>query len=231
MCLPGRGSWNRDLPREEYFAPLIDLDFRCLCVDRDAASGWVDSACVSTMPAWAAPYVNTFNLRDRFETMPCWFSATAAFETTIGEQRSIQEAVHRDRPNTSTSFVGRQTYAGSVASMRRRRPPSTSVVHSNWSLVAAGIYLAVTSFFLLRFLMGILLSQKLARKAQLIRGSWLAQQLASGHSSGRVRIAMSEWISVPITVGIFRRRFYFQLIGRDGTTRNSGRSWLMSDRT
>jgi len=73
----------------------------------------------------------------------------------------------------------------------------------NWNVVAAGIYLAVTSFFLLRFLMGILVSLKLARNAQII-GSSSWQHRAAIHPIMGGRVAASSWISVPITVGISR---------------------------
>jgi beta-lactamase regulating signal transducer with metallopeptidase domain len=73
----------------------------------------------------------------------------------------------------------------------------------SWNIVAAVVYLAVTFFFSVRFLIGALLSRKLAREAQDVAGS-IPQHVLPIHYSSKIRIAVSPRISVPITVGISR---------------------------
>jgi beta-lactamase regulating signal transducer with metallopeptidase domain len=73
-----------------------------------------------------------------------------------------------------------------------------------WTVIAAGTYLMAALLFLARFGAGIILSRKLVRSSQAIsEGVGSAQRVCFGR---RVipRLATSECISVPVTVGAFR---------------------------
>lgn len=119
-------------------------------------------------------------------------SRTAANGTEIEVQQSASPALP----------------AHSSPSTARQMKPATGM--SRWSapaidgkVIASGIYLVIALFFVLRFAMGLRWSRKLARKSQAIRIGSKTRQLLSlqayGFSMGR-----SDWISVPITVGVLR---------------------------
>ena len=73
-----------------------------------------------------------------------------------------------------------------------------------WSLVAPAVYLTGTSFLFLRFLVGILLAHRIVREAKVITELFVLDKVESRALSAIPHIAMSERISVPITVGVFR---------------------------
>jgi beta-lactamase regulating signal transducer with metallopeptidase domain len=69
----------------------------------------------------------------------------------------------------------------------------------SWNLVGAWIYVVVTLFFLTRFAAGMVFSRKLVRGSQRITETLAGTKLASS-----ARLATSDCISVPVTVGISR---------------------------
>jgi len=77
-----------------------------------------------------------------------------------------------------------------------------------WSTVAAGIYLAVALFLLLRFFVGLAFGRRLLRASRTIDDARVTERLASrAHASGLAFIphaAESEFISVPVTMGALR---------------------------
>jgi len=74
----------------------------------------------------------------------------------------------------------------------------------SWSVVAGWIYVAVSLFFLARFAAGIILSRKLVRSSQSITEASAVAKLGCSALRHAARIAMSECIFVPVTVGAFR---------------------------
>jgi len=74
----------------------------------------------------------------------------------------------------------------------------------SWNIVAAGIYVVVTLFFLSRFAAGIIMSRRLVRSSRAITETLAAARLASSARHISRRLATSECISVPVTVGAFR---------------------------
>jgi beta-lactamase regulating signal transducer with metallopeptidase domain len=78
-------------------------------------------------------------------------------------------------------------------------PPSSSRVP--WTVLAAALYLAVASFLLARFLIGLAYGRRLIRAARTIDDPLIMRKLDSRVSA---RIAESELISVPVTMGAFR---------------------------
>ena len=77
-----------------------------------------------------------------------------------------------------------------------------------WSVVAAGIYFAIASLLLARLLVGLVFGHRLMQASQIINEPRVSRRLAErGHALGLVvipRAAESEFISVPVTLGLLR---------------------------
>jgi beta-lactamase regulating signal transducer with metallopeptidase domain len=73
-----------------------------------------------------------------------------------------------------------------------------------WNVIAAAIYLLTTFFFLARFLTGVVWSRKLVRSSETIAQPSTIATLVSVAGRHAPRLAASEWISVPLTVGALR---------------------------
>jgi beta-lactamase regulating signal transducer with metallopeptidase domain len=78
--------------------------------------------------------------------------------------------------------------------------PSILSREISWQIIAAGIYLAVMLGFLGRLIAGMALSRKLACEAEELPELVVDM---TGRSAG-YRVVMSENISVPVTIGVFR---------------------------
>jgi beta-lactamase regulating signal transducer with metallopeptidase domain/chaperonin cofactor prefoldin len=74
----------------------------------------------------------------------------------------------------------------------------------SWNVVAAGLYAVVTFFFFFRFAAGIIMSRRLVRRSQSITEALAVERLAGFARHITPRLATSECISVPVTVGAFR---------------------------
>src|SRR5579864_2755008 len=72
-----------------------------------------------------------------------------------------------------------------------------------WTLVAAWIYVVVTLFLLARFVAGIILSGKLVRSSRSITEAIAVAKFACSAGDPAPRVATSECINVPVTVGVF----------------------------
>jgi beta-lactamase regulating signal transducer with metallopeptidase domain len=88
-------------------------------------------------------------------------------------------------------------------------PPSPSFASSiRWDAVAAAIYLAVALIFLMRFCVGVAFSHRLMRSSRRIGDRRLTRKLISrATAAGLVftpRVAESEFISVPLTIGVMQ---------------------------
>ncbi len=90
--------------------------------------------------------------------------------------------------------------ASTAASSRLFTTPA-SPWHLSWTLLAAALYLVVASFLLARFLIGLAFGRNLVRAARTIDDPLVMRKL---DSRGSARIAESELISVPVTMGAFR---------------------------
>jgi beta-lactamase regulating signal transducer with metallopeptidase domain len=87
--------------------------------------------------------------------------------------------------------------------------PTSSVWHAiQWSAVAAGIYLVIAFFLLVRFFVGLALGNRLRSRSQRILEPRIAARLASGSRAAGLsfipQAAESEFIAVPITMGVLR---------------------------
>lgn len=74
-------------------------------------------------------------------------------------------------------------------------------IHINSNLWAAFIYVSITFILLMRYFLGIALSRRLARASSEICEPRLSAKLRTVKD---IRLAESELISVPITIGVFR---------------------------
>jgi bla regulator protein BlaR1 len=110
----------------------------------------------------------------------------------------------------------------SVPSVKQAQPATTEVAAPDaatplrtpfwasiqWIWIAAAVYVAIALLLLARLIVGVVFSRRLARSARTIREQHVAQRLASrACASGLTtvpRVAESELISVPVTVGAFR---------------------------
>jgi beta-lactamase regulating signal transducer with metallopeptidase domain len=72
-----------------------------------------------------------------------------------------------------------------------------------WTLVAAWIYVVVTLFLLARFVAGIILSGKLVRSSRSVAEGLAVGKFACSAWGLAPRLATSECINVPVTVGAF----------------------------
>ena len=116
---------------------------------------------------------------------------TADIDSPRGKPREIKVSTRDYRSHVSTQIPNNRSVVADSAS------EFSSSRRFSWTLIAAGVYLLITAFFLTRYFAGVVLSRKLVRRSQEID-----QLSVYGRSP---RIAMSELISVPITIGIFRQ--------------------------
>src|ERR1039458_10148270 len=70
-----------------------------------------------------------------------------------------------------------------------------------WAVLASAIYLSVASILLVRFLIGLAYGRRLIRASQIIDDPLVTRKLARTTAP---RLAESELISVPVTMGAFR---------------------------
>ena len=102
----------------------------------------------------------------------------------------------------------RSTFTHTNASSARiETPPThalpTSLSSISWAVLASAIYLAIASMFLARFFVGLAYGRRLVRRAQPIDVPHVTRVLASALTF-TPRLAESELISVPVTMGAFR---------------------------
>jgi beta-lactamase regulating signal transducer with metallopeptidase domain len=120
------------------------------------------------------------------------------------------------KPQRVTSFATHSTVSrefepaksyGTVANKRTpvvpgvRERTSALRLAQHWKAITAAIYLLVTLFFLARFAAGIAWSSKLLRDSETITDSSAVAKLASLSGHHFPRLAASERIYVPLTVG------------------------------
>jgi beta-lactamase regulating signal transducer with metallopeptidase domain len=81
--------------------------------------------------------------------------------------------------------------------------PSFAWATVPWTVAAAWIYVMVTLFFLARFAAGMILSDKLVRSSRSITEGLAVGKVACSAWDPAPRLATSECINVPVTVGAF----------------------------
>ena len=93
----------------------------------------------------------------------------------------------------------------SASSPQIKTPPTNalpiSLLSISWTVLASAIYLAVALILLARFFVGLAYGRRLIRASQPIDDSLVTRKLARATAP---RLAESELISVPVTMGAFR---------------------------
>jgi beta-lactamase regulating signal transducer with metallopeptidase domain len=120
----------------------------------------------------------------------------AAAPTATDRNLSASNRSTRETPSTATIRP---------ASPLSQWSPWSSI---RWSAVAAGIYLAVAFVLFVRFLVGLAFSHRLLQASQLIDQPHVIRRLAARASASGLgsipQAAESEFISVPVTMGVLR---------------------------
>ena len=108
-------------------------------------------------------------------------------------------------PLARDTGLARARAATPALSAAPAQSPSSAV---SWSVVASAIYLAVASLLLVRFFVGLVLGHRLAQNSKRIDEPPLRVCLATRANAAGLpsspRVAESELISVPLTMGAFR---------------------------
>jgi beta-lactamase regulating signal transducer with metallopeptidase domain len=156
------------------------------------------------------------------EAQVSWTLAVQARAAANEAVRARNEAVKVSSPadarerTASSSQIGRNSppYAGTrlVAATPASSSLSewSSIRQSSipWTALAAAIYLTVTFILLVRFLVGLVFSSRLSRASQRIDEPRITLRLAARARAYRLpfvpRVAESEFISVPVTMGARR---------------------------
>ena len=95
------------------------------------------------------------------------------------------------RPETTTSVSNNKPFG--TASVPGQQPPRAA--RFDWFTVATSLYVAVTTVFLLRLCLGLVLTWRLARAAAPIGADW------SGAACGNDRVRVSDIVGMPVTFG------------------------------
>ena len=110
-------------------------------------------------------------------------------------------------PADATTERSSNETAGQVLPVPAGHAPLRTA-HVPWGMVAAAIYLAGTLLLLLRFGVGLVFSHRLLRASHTIHDPRIAQRLASRAQAYGLavvpQVAACEFISVPVTMGVFQ---------------------------
>jgi beta-lactamase regulating signal transducer with metallopeptidase domain len=128
----------------------------------------------------------------------------------VGEGQSLStlasDAVTSGKKQLSRSYrllpIAKEPTSPETQSAVGERP-SFAWATVPWTVVAAWIYVVVTLFFLARFVAGIILSGKLVRSSRSIAEGLAVEKFACSAWGPAPRVATSECINVPVTVGAF----------------------------
>lgn len=135
---------------------------------------------------------------------PSGFSGRRSLEdrwmvpTSPADNNGDRKTESRPEPVLSREFVAGGT-GHSVSKNAISAPPALS-----WNLMAAGIYLPGAFFLLARLVAGIVWSCRLVRNCQPIAEPYAMAKATSLAGRHLARLAGSEYISVPLTVGVLR---------------------------
>jgi len=120
-------------------------------------------------------------------------SRTGASRGSVNVDTSKPQGGARSTLTVASNPVSAETTAAKMPMPSSSQRPSIP-----WTVIASAIYLAVAAIFLVRFSVGLTYGRRLVRRAQTIDDPLVIRKLASGPT---VRVAESELISVPVTMG------------------------------
>ncbi len=114
---------------------------------------------------------------------------------TYGARRGI--ATNVSEPQWGERSTLTQSNASSSSAIEIPAPPSSF----SWSLIAAALYIAIAGIFLARLLIGLIYGRRLIRASHIIDDPLVTRKLARPTAP---RLAESDLISVPVTMGALR---------------------------
>ena len=137
-----------------------------------------------------------------------------AINREVSNVRSFNNLEERTVSNSSPTFV-LSDVANSQTSVNKSSKLTLAFVWlkmllrtTGWSAIITAAYFVVTLSFLLRFGFGLVLSLRLKRRATAIRDSKVLTLVSKNAQTMRTkrspRLAESEFLSVPVTVGVVR---------------------------
>jgi beta-lactamase regulating signal transducer with metallopeptidase domain len=139
-------------------------------------------------------------------------SATDTYRVAVRQEQAARRAPAVDQPSDTTSrnkaSVTVTTPVNTPASSVRSAVESPAAFSFPWSTIAVGIYFGVVFLLLVRFFVGLAFGRRLLRASQQIDDSRVDGRLASRAQASGLgsvpRVAESELISVPLTMGVLR---------------------------
>jgi len=127
-----------------------------------------------------------------------------------GGERSAADGVKVSRP-IAVAPINLNSTPGKQATLTAMSPTASTRLDLSpirWNLVAAEIYLATAFFFLARLFVGLAFGRRLRRSSQMIRETRITVRFASRSLASGLpfipQAAESEFISVPVTMGVLR---------------------------
>jgi bla regulator protein blaR1 len=179
--------------------------------------GWMLPPLSITTPAFFQHALNNVRHNGAFGAHNAAFSTISEKSVSTAEQSSLlvaaqrrQNAVHgASRGNVTVET--NQPQRGERSTLTNASPSPTIETHPSaslsprpsipWTVIAAALYLSVAAILLARFLIGLAYARRLIRASQTIDDPLVTRKLARTTAP---RIAESELISVPVTMGAFR---------------------------
>jgi beta-lactamase regulating signal transducer with metallopeptidase domain len=168
--------------------------------------GWMLPPVSVTMPeflghAWKNTQFAETSVRENHVVVS---AVEQGFPLVAAERRqNVAHGANRGKPvNVSNPQRGEKstlTYSNASSSSTIEIPPPASSLP--WTLIAVAIYLAIAAIFLARFLIGLAYGRRLIRASQIIEDPLVRRRLA--HNT-LPRVAESDLISVPVTMGALR---------------------------
>jgi beta-lactamase regulating signal transducer with metallopeptidase domain len=137
---------------------------------------------------------------------PLPFPAPAFLQAGTAQSASAEGPV--PKPHSSDELNRAPRRSATLAVENPGAPAGFEWSTIGWNAVAGGIYFVIAFFVFLRFVVGIVFGRRLRRAAQMIRDPRITLRLAShAHAAGLTsspQAAESEFISVPVTMGVLR---------------------------
>jgi len=165
--------------------------------------GWVLPALPLSVPA---PEFMAGSVSRSVDLTPV--ALTAVSRTAI-ESESKASAAPATSSNVKLALsVVEPSRLSSVTSPRTHKQVSTDSLFTRWKAFAGALYVAVTTIFFARFLLGFVLSRRLERAARTVDDPRALDSLALHSRAARLRklprLAESEIVLVPVTLGVRR---------------------------
>ena len=134
--------------------------------------------------------------------IPHWYSSatTATASETPVAVRSVSTSTHANEVH-ERRFSPAVTSEIQASVSARPTKMSRSIAFPEWQLIAIGLYFLITSVLLVRLLLGLGLSHRLVRSSSEVHDDRVDSILVASGLTPIPRVAKSEHVSVPVTIG------------------------------